>query len=77
LNRDIAVDAGLFDALNPDNPASRNPLVIIHDQRPLLVQRITAIALGYEHLNVLHELRNDPVHQVATGKVPELDLSLA
>jgi Transposase DDE domain group 1 len=50
---------------------------IVHDQRALLAQRVTAIALGYEDLNDHQTLRADPVLQVVAGKQPEQELPLA
>jgi hypothetical protein len=77
LIREIAQKTGLFDALDAVIPDPRNPVFTIHEQRALLAQRITAIALGYEDLNDHQELRNDPALQVAAGKVPEPELPLA
>jgi Transposase DDE domain group 1 len=77
LLREVAQKTGLFEALDAVIPDPRNPVFIIHEQRALLAQRITAIALGYEDLNDHHELRHDPVLQVVAGKIPEPDMSLA
>jgi len=38
----------------------RNPLYITHQQRHMIALRIFAIALGYEDVNDLAKLRNDP-----------------
>ena len=43
----------------------------------MLTQRIMAIALGYEDLNDHQTLRTDPVLQLAAGKQPEPDATLA
>jgi Transposase DDE domain group 1 len=77
LLREVAAKTGLFDALDAAIPDPRNPVYIIHEQRALLAQRITAIALGYEDLNDHQELRSDPALQVAAGKVPDPDVTLA
>jgi hypothetical protein len=77
LLREVADRIGLFDALNAAIPDPRNPVFIIHDQRAMIAQRVTAIALGYEDLNDHQNLRVDPVLQVAAGKPPEEDLTLA
>jgi hypothetical protein len=77
LLREVADRTGLFDALDAAIPDPRNPVFIIHDQRALIAQRVTAIALGYEDLNDHHDLRADPVLQVAAGKPPEEELTLA
>ena len=77
LLREVADRAGLFDALNEAIPDPRNPVFILHDQRAMIAQRVTAIALGYEDLNDHQDLRADPVLQVAAGKPPEEELPLA
>ena len=45
---EVADQLGLFDALDRAIPDPRHPAFITHDQRTLLAQRMTAIALGYE-----------------------------
>jgi len=77
LLREVADKIGLFDALDAAIPDPRNPVFIIHDQRAMIAQRITAIALGYEDLNDHQNLRVDPVLQLAAGKPPEAELPLA
>ena len=67
----------MFDALNAAIPDPRHPVFILHDQRAMIAQRVTAIALGYEDLNDHQSLRADPVLQLAAGKPPEEDLTLA
>ncbi len=77
LLREVADRIGLFDALDAAIPDPRHPVFIIHDQRAMIAQRVTAIALGYEDLNDHQTLRTDPVLQVAAGKFPEEELPLA
>ncbi len=77
LLREVADRIGLFDALDAAIPDPRHPVFIIHDQRALIAQRVTAIALGYEDLNDHNTLRADPALQVAAGKSPEAELPLA
>ena len=77
LLREIADKIGLFDALDKAIPDPRNPVFIIHDQRVMIAQRVIAIALGYEDLNDHQQLRVDPVLQVAAGKTPEEESTLA
>jgi Transposase DDE domain group 1 len=77
LLREVADRLGLFDALDAAIPDPRHPVFITHDQKALLAQRITAIALGYEDLNDHQALRADPALQVAAGKRPDPDLGLA
>jgi hypothetical protein len=77
LLREVDDKIGLFDAINVAIPDPRNPVFVIHDQRAMIAQRITAIALGYEDLNDHQNLRVDPVLQVAAGKPPEAELPLA
>jgi len=77
LLREVAERIGLFDAFNAAVPDPRNPVFTIHDQRAMIAQRVTAIALGYEDLNDHQTLRADPVLQLAAGQPPEMDLPLA
>jgi Transposase DDE domain group 1 len=77
LLREAAERIGLFDALDAAIPDPRDPALIVHDQRALIAQRVTAIALGYEDLNDHHYLRTDPALQVLAGKAPELRTPLA
>src|SRR6185312_9432698 len=74
---EVADRIGLFDALDAAIPDPRDPRFIIHDQRVLLAQRVTAIALGYEDLNDHRSLRTDPVLQVVAGRAPEPESPLA
>jgi hypothetical protein len=77
LLREIGEQIGLFEALDRAIPDPRNPVFIVHEQQSMLAQRIIAIALGYEDLNDHQTLRNDPALQVAAGKVPDEEISLA
>ena len=77
LLREAERRLGLFDALDAAIPDPRQPELIEHDQRALLAQRITALALGYEDLNDHLALRRDPALQLAAGRVPEPDATLA
>jgi hypothetical protein len=43
----------------------------------MIAQRIVAIALGYEDLNDHQTLRGDPALQLAAGRVPDEELTLA
>src|SRR6476660_2327967 len=70
LLRQVESRIGLFDALDAAIPDPRRPELIEHDQRAMLAQRITAIALGYEDLNDHHALRADPALQVVAGRDP-------
>jgi hypothetical protein len=77
LLREVERRIGLFDALDRCIPDPRQPELIEHDQGALLAQRITALALGYEDLNDHLALRRDPALQLAAGRVPEPDATLA
>ena len=46
---------------------SRNPLLITHELRDLLAQRIYAMCCGYEDLNDHTSLREDVLMQTAVG----------
>ena len=60
LLREAERRLGLFEALDRCIPDPRRPELITHDQRGLLAQRVTAVALGYEDLNDHQHLRHDP-----------------
>jgi Transposase DDE domain group 1 len=77
LLREVDNRIGLFDAIDAAIPDPRHPVFIVHPQRAMIAQRITAIALGYEDLNDHQTLRADPVLQIAAGISPEADLTLA
>ena len=77
LVREIADRLGLFDALDAAIPDPRHPVFIVHDQRASLAQRITALALGSEDLNDHQTLRTDPALQVAAGRAPDPESTLA
>src|SRR3954453_17805305 len=67
----------LFDAIDAAIPDPRRPELIEHDQKAMLAQRITAIALGYEDLNDHQALRTDPAVQVVAGRDPAPEATLA
>lgn len=77
LLRQAAEATGLFDALNAAIPDPRHPALVVHDQRTMIAQRVTAIALGYEDLNDHQDLRTDPALQLAAGILPEEERPLA
>lgn len=77
LIREVDEAIGLFDAIDAAIPDPRNPDLILHDQRAMIAQRVTAIALGYEDLNDHQNLRADPMLQLAADKPPEAELPLA
>ena len=77
LLREVADRIGLFDALDAAIPDPRHPVLTVHDQKSLLAQRVLALALGYEDLNDHQTLRADPVLQVAAGRSPDPEGTLA
>lgn len=77
LLREVAHKTGLFDALDAAIPDPRHPIFLVHDQKAMIAQRVTAIALGYEDLNDHQHLRNDPALLLAAGKMPDEDAILA
>src|SRR5437588_609345 len=77
LLREIADRLGLFDALDAAIPDPRHPVYIVHDQKAMLAQRVIAIALGYEDLNDHQALRADPALQLAAGRAPDPEITLA
>jgi Transposase DDE domain group 1 len=77
LLREVGERTGLFDAISEVIPDPRNPVFIVHDQKSMIAQRIIALALGYEDLNDHQTLRSDPALQLAAGRVPDEELTLA
>ena len=77
LLREVGDRLGLFDALDAAIPDPRLPIFIVHNQKSLLAQRILALALGYEDLNDHQTLRADPALQVAAGRSPDPEGTLA
>lgn len=77
LLREVDRRLGLIDAINECLPDPREPLLIIHQQRSMLAQRIFSIALGYEDLNDQQTMRDDPALQTAVGCEPEEESPLA
>ena len=77
LLREVAQRTGLFDAISEVIPDPRNPVFVVHDQQSMIAQRIVALALGYEDLNDHQTLRADPALQLAAGRVPDEELTLA
>src|SRR5512133_3870019 len=70
--RELGQRLGLFDALDRALPDPRFAPLVVHPQRTLL-----ALALGYEDLNDHQTLREDPVLQIAAGRPPGDDATLA
>lgn len=77
LLREVERRLGLFDALDAAIPDPRQPELIEHEQKALIAQRITALALGYEDLNDHHSLRADPALQLVAGRDPAPESTLA
>lgn len=68
LLREVDRRIGLLDRVDSLIRDPRNPLLIEHQQRTLLAQRVMAIARGWEDLNDHATLRNDLVFQLATDR---------
>src|SRR3954453_12330329 len=77
LLREVGDRLGLPDAPAAPTPDPRWLPIVIHDQKAMLAQRITAIALGYEDLNDHHALRDDPALQLVAGRDPAPEVPLA
>jgi Transposase DDE domain group 1 len=77
LLRELGEKLGLFNALDQAIPDPRWLPIVVHNQRSMLAQRVTAIALGYEDLNDHQTLRSDPALQLAVGRVPDQEMPLA
>jgi hypothetical protein len=68
LLREVDRKIGLIDALNAAIFDPRSSILLEHDQRTILTQRILAIAAGYEDLNDHQTLRNDTLLQALTDR---------
>jgi hypothetical protein len=77
LLRELANRLGLFDALDAAIPDPRHPLFLVHDPKSMLAQRVIAMALGDEDLKDHQTLRADPALQLAAGRMPAPELTLA
>jgi hypothetical protein len=77
LLREVDKRIGLTEAMAPCIPDPRNPLLTIHQQRAMLVQRVLGIACGYEDLNDHQTLRGDPCFQVLSDRSADPDRPLA
>jgi len=77
LLREVDRQLGLTQALADCIADPRHPLLVVHDVRTMLVQRIVGIALGYEDLNDHQTLREDPLFSVLTEQRPDPDAPLA
>jgi hypothetical protein len=77
LLREVDRRLGLTQALADVIPDPRKPVLIQHEQRTMLAQRVLGIALGYEDLNDHQTLRNDPLLQTLTEQTPDPEAPLA
>jgi hypothetical protein len=77
LLREVDRQLGLTKALADCIADPRHPLLVVHEVRTMLVQRIVGIALGYEDLNDHQTLREDPLFSVLTEQRPDPDAPLA
>ena len=68
---------GLTRALAEVIPDPREPLLVVHEQRTMIAQRVLGLALGYEDLNDHQTLRDDPLLQTLSEKTPDPEASLA
>ena len=77
LLREVDRRLGLTKALADCIADPRNPLMVIHDVRTMLIQRICGIAIGYEDLNDHQTLREDPLFSVLAEHRPDPEEPLA
>ena len=68
LLREVDRRLRLLDRVDEVIPDPRNPLLVEHDQRTLLAQRVLAIACGWEDLNDQTTLRQDLIFQLASDR---------
>src|SRR5476651_1566567 len=60
---------GLVDRFASCFRDARSPVLIEHEVRTLVGQRVFGLALGYEDLNDHDELRHDPMMAILAGKI--------
>ena len=77
LLREVDRRLGLTEVLSNCIADPRNPLMVIHDVRTMLIQRIFGIAMGYEDLNDHQTLRDDPLFSLLAERRPDPDEPLA
>jgi len=77
LLREVDRRLGVSEAISACLPDPRDPVYLVHEQQRMIVQRLFAVAAGYEDLNDHQTLRDDPALQTATGKVPDSEEPLA
>jgi Transposase DDE domain group 1 len=68
---------GVCQRLAAAMPDRRDPDRILHTMREMLMQRVSAIACGYEDANDLNRLRHDPLMKLAVDRCPESGEPLA
>jgi hypothetical protein len=68
LLREVDRRIRLLDRVDPLIGDPRNPVLVEHQQRTLLAQRVLAIACGWEDLNDHQTLRRDLLFQLASGR---------
>lgn len=68
LLREVDRRIRLLDRVDSMIRDPRNPLLVEHQQRTLLAQRVLAIACGWEDLNDHGQLRRDLIFQLATDR---------
>jgi hypothetical protein len=68
LLREVDRRINLLDRVDQVIRDPRNPLLVEHQQRTLIAQRVLAIACGWEDLNDHHALRRDLIFQLATDR---------
>jgi hypothetical protein len=77
LLREAERKLGVCQRLAGAMPDRRDPDRIQHSMREMLMQRVSAIACGYEDANDLDRLRHDPLMKLAVGRCPETGEPLA
>src|SRR5215470_8855400 len=77
LLREAERKLGVCQRLAAGMPDRRDPDRIQHSMREMLMERVSAIACGYEDANDLDRLRHDPLMKLAVGRCPETSEPLA
>src|SRR5262249_33240475 len=77
LLREAERKLGVCQRLAAGMPDRRDPDRIQHSMREMLMERVSAIACGYQDANDLDRLRHDPLMKLAVGRCPETGNPLA
>ena len=77
LLREAERERGVCQRIAAAMPDRRNPNRILHEMFEMVMERVSAIACGYEDAIDLDRLRHDPLMKLTAGRCPETGVPLA